>query len=116
MKPPVFRVLAMALAVSAVTWTAPAEAPAPPQPAAPAAVPEAPPTADAPLAGPEPLETQFWQEDYGDCILSCGWEQYPIYFQTYEECCNTLHLCPDSSYPASKYWSPYYGWPLLCQT
>lgn len=116
MKPPVFRMLSMALAAAAVALSAPAEAPAPSE-SAPALSAEAPATADAPLAGPDAVEQQFWQEDYGDCILWCGdWEPYSVYFQTYDQCCNTFHLCPDSSYPVSKHWSPYYGWPLLCQT
>lgn len=105
------RVVVFVAVFAVAALTAPGETPAPELELA------APATANASLAGPEPAELG-WQEDYGTCYLSCGenWEQYPVDFQTYDGCCNQLHLCPDSSYPMSKYWSPYQGWPLLCMS
>lgn len=110
-----FRIVAVAVVVAVVFAVAALSARAE-SPVLSGVEPAAPDGADAPLAGPEPIAQQFWQEDYGDCYLLCGEAFELVYFQTYEQCCNQLHRCSDSSYPSSKHWSPYYGWPLLCQT
>lgn len=111
-----FRAVIVVAVFAVAAFTAPAEGPAVPELEPGELEPTAPVTAETAPAEAETIELSDWQEEYGDCHISCGDEPYVVNFVTYEQCCNELHLCPDGSYPQSKYWSPYVGWPLLCMT
>lgn len=114
------RILAPAL-LAGIVLAAPAAASMPTEAVAPAGAEPAP----APEAGlvVDPLEeakpAQFpgWQDEYGDCIIYCDGQPYPLSFMTYQQCCGGGHLCPDGNFPSggNTYWSPYAGWPLLCE-
>lgn len=69
-----------------------------------------------PAADAQPAQYPGWQDEYGDCIIYCDGQPYPLDFMTYDQCCGGGHLCPDGNFPSggNTYWSPYVGWPLLC--
>lgn len=121
-----FRALAIAalcLGVHAASGEAVREAElAPPAPAVSTveAAPEAAVVLD-PAADAQPLGFIPWgpgggDDQLGTCTIYCNGEPRP-YQMTHAECCSGGHICPDGSFPSggATYWSPNYGWPVICE-
>lgn len=68
------------------------------------------------LANSAAVEAYPWPSPYGTCYFFCG-ESVCQAESTYEECCYSLHYCPDGSYTWGSYWNTYGpgGQPQLCQ-
>jgi len=80
----------------------------------PSVAPEAAPAVTAAEPAPDSALDQSLVSQYGDCVLSCGVQQYTYSFVTRVQCCSGSLTCP-SGVPAFSYaFYPYQGFAELC--